>query len=893
MRQGILNSLDFHERVIRRQQLGEIQAKEKTFEWIWTSRLKDWLSSSERLFWIAGKPASGKSTLMDHLSRSKRLLEILESNLNEEYVLVHHFFDYRARDMIRNNFSGFLRSLLFQLLSKLPGIVAKVQDIKQRELTESREWSVVELRSALDLVLNAASKPIFLLLDGLDEYEGNKIELANFVKNISTKRVKICIATRPDPPFPDAFRNVSGIRMDRLNFPGILAFASETLFDFWTPSEPADSKGLEDMATEVAERANGVFLWARFAVFEVIEGKTRGETHSELQARLENVPPDLEAIYSRILNKRSPSEKATVSRLLQLLCYARQTMSLPEVFSAMSFSSAESQWHSVSFDSVELVDFRKKMLASAGGIVETFELERRRDNSHRGEKFDMELVQVIHRTVQFYLDRSGWSDLQVDDQDRVAVEPDYLWLQVCAKVLQSVDLKLFLDDPESFRSNGTVLNEQHLRTPFQQIGSSARSLPIALPRRGVPMPIVGALLWYVLLHLPEHAGGFERESGRSSYKLIGGLLSEHYVRAHKLAWVDDTCNSCGSSRVGSVRLARNCPQGSLWIAIAHGLVLYIQDSLLARGSSPKPILQAFEESPPDPISRHTKLRAVRSAIGNDPELVVTTSFAINAASKQPTLAQKRILQICLATSPIIEDVAFRFALSTASLEVIQILLDNGDIPRGKIVFMSDTMYDPHDEYWDKKYVTSFPIRPLWEVGKRFESSENDTIIDLFLRRGEEINDQCGPTGTVIHSLLQSAVTPFRHGYTPSLLRILLHKGADINAQGPEGRPLEYIWKLANTSHHRKMEYVSRYRAPLHDLIDFGAINRNKDPNGEVPSVERMRSWPRTYSEYMEYKRYYHHGPLPDGWEMRVKPGGQPNYVNLNTNTTTQDHPTRP
>jgi hypothetical protein len=339
LRIDILNSLDFQERTIRRQHLGEIRTKKETFEWIWGSEIKVWLASSVPLFWILGKPASGKSTVMDHLSRSKQSEELLQSYISEEWVVVHHFFDFRGREGMRNNFSGFLRSLLFQLLSRLPESITEVRKLGWNQEQKSHQWSTAELLAAFDVILTTASRPVFLLLDGLDEYGGDKFELCSFIKSFPSTRMKVCIASRPDPPFPDAFHAVAQIRMDRLNAPGILAFVTETLKDFCCPSDFANDTELSEIAEEITERANGVFLWARFAVFEVIDGHTKGETPVEWEARLNQVPRELEDVYSRILAARSPSEKSLMSGLLQFICYAQAALTMQELFVAMSLTT--------------------------------------------------------------------------------------------------------------------------------------------------------------------------------------------------------------------------------------------------------------------------------------------------------------------------------------------------------------------------------------------------------------------------------------------------------------------------------------------------------------------------------------------------------------------------
>ena len=58
-----------------------------------------------------------------------------------------------------------------------------------------------------------------------------------------------------------------------------------------------------DLPTEIAERANGVFLWARFAIDDLIDGYAAGDTAGEIEERLRNLPEDLKDMYERILRR--------------------------------------------------------------------------------------------------------------------------------------------------------------------------------------------------------------------------------------------------------------------------------------------------------------------------------------------------------------------------------------------------------------------------------------------------------------------------------------------------------------------------------------------------------------------------------------------------------------
>jgi hypothetical protein len=852
----MLNSLDFQERTIRRQHLGEIRAKEETFKWIWGSEIKAWLVSSVPLFWILGKPASGKSTVMDHLSRSKESEELLQSYISEEWVIIHHFFDFRGREGMRNNFSGFLRSLLFQLLSWLPESIAEVRKLGWNQEEKSHQWSTTELLAAFDVVLATASRPIFLLLDGLDEYGGDKFELCSFIKSFPSTRMKVCIASRPDPPFPDAFHAVAQIRMDRLNAPGILAFVTETLKDFWCPSDFANDTELSEIAKEITERANGVFLWARFAVFEVIDGRTKGETHVEWEERLNQVPRELEDVYSRILAARSPSEKSLTSRLLQFICYAQKTLAMQELFVAMSLTTPSAQRlpqsNTAPVDPHGLHIFRKKILASSGGVIETLEM------SH--ESNTVEIVQIIHRTVEFYLDKRGWSDLRVTGED--LARPHYLWLQACTKLLQIVDLASALNDAEV---QGRSLFESYANVGESSLEPSlvrqSHALELQRPKSNGSKFTSKALLRYVLLFLPEHAERLESGTMTSSHEMLRNVLSQHFVDGHILAWEDGRCPCCDVPGVrGEFR--QSLRPSPLMLAIAHGMALFIRDGLYTRGSGFVVPQQPQKGALLNSLARMTRLAVGGYLFKDDAKPLSVTPLAIEAASSFPTPSRRTILETLLAVEPIVGDETFRIALGTAPLEVIQILVDKGSTSSGQLVFLSSIDYHYyHNTSRDQNLKRKFRFLPLWEVARREDEEDTESVIDLFLRRGEDINAQCGPFGTALHSFLRGVDEGYR-SHQFEMLQTLVRKGADVNAEGPKGKPLEYIWMLANTSGHGKMKYVRKYQKLLRDLIDLGAVNMREDPNGMVPSVERMTSWPtERYSDYREYKRFYLDGPL--------------------------------
>ncbi|CAI6085842.1 unnamed protein product [Clonostachys chloroleuca] len=93
---------------------------QNTFNWIFDLPLfYNWIQEGSGLFWISGKPGSGKSTLMKYIFRSRQTWELMHdwrraSNAIDE-VATGFFFHYRGTTL-QKSFEGVLRSLIIQIL---------------------------------------------------------------------------------------------------------------------------------------------------------------------------------------------------------------------------------------------------------------------------------------------------------------------------------------------------------------------------------------------------------------------------------------------------------------------------------------------------------------------------------------------------------------------------------------------------------------------------------------------------------------------------------------------------------------------------------------------------------------------------------------------------------
>ena len=231
-------------------------------------------------------------------------------------------------------------------------------------------------------------------------------------------------------------------------------------------------------------------------------------------------------------------------------------------------------------------------------------------------------------------------------------------------------------------------------------------------------------------------------------------------------------------------------------------------------------------------------------------------IAIHHASLRPPVrpSQMRILKMLLEEYSHADDAEMIFALQHSSAEVVQALLAHW--PDGKLTLKPNILRP--DKLFQREISRGGLLRvihegldigPLWYIARRdsFFSGEDTAaaFFELFMRRGENINGQCGPVGTALHSALlcfcsfssrlRSSMPHPRWIFDHGMWNILIAKGADVNASGPFGTPLEFLWRLANTVEEPEYRNVKLWTSGIRWLITKGAKNSRPDPNGSVPS----------------------------------------------------------
>jgi hypothetical protein len=372
-----------------------------------SSSFVHWLKSQETIYWITGKPGSGKSTLMKYLYNDPRTLEHLSAWAGRKALVMAGFFFWNSGTVMQMSKIGLLQALLYHSINRSIDLIPILfpERWKSYELFggDLHPWSWSELALAFRNLTSDKSQMFFFFIDGLDEFEGDHAELANFVlEHSSGSNVKMCIASRPWLVFEDAFQRRPSLRVEELTAGDIHYFVTEKLRgnDMFITLEMIEPSEARDLVTEVTGKASGVFLWVRLVVLSLLEGLRDGDRITDLQSRLLLLPSDLEDLFLKILDRLNPFYFEQASKLFQLIRAAGEPLSLLDLSFAEEghekAMAAEVNAMSLEEAKFRAETMRRRLNSRCKGLLEAPNLK---SAGHLAQ------VQYLHRTVRDFLNR--------------------------------------------------------------------------------------------------------------------------------------------------------------------------------------------------------------------------------------------------------------------------------------------------------------------------------------------------------------------------------------------------------------------------------------------------------------------------------------------------------
>ncbi|KAI3332754.1 hypothetical protein F4824DRAFT_474266 [Ustulina deusta] len=420
-----LKSLDGPE---ARRRIGEVsqvsRVNKGSFEWFFKDErvaYTEWLADDDSvydpIFWITGKPGSGKSTLMRFALEDPRSESLLPPSVGHPMA---YFFHLRGKSLVQKSLQGMMQELLFQTLKQFPDFFVALKPIYERIVSKkgvSAEWDLEDLMEGFSLIPDLAASSIegrpriFLFIDALDENQGqkNNEKLVRVLKDIvrkyqvrkaqpGTPLLKICLASRPWPLFHLAFGEqprIPSIAVNEFTLADIKAYTQSLLLKPLSGTQYPEryQQSVLDLAGRITALAQGVFVWVRVVVDRLCQHIVDGTPIDLLDGIVMGYPRELDELYEHTIRRIPKEYRRETEVALKVVLQSRIQLKLGELYTICLICIG-----SAVPGEIELLDVPASWLASrCGGLIDT--TSRTEDRAHQT---DAE-VQFIHQTVEDFV----------------------------------------------------------------------------------------------------------------------------------------------------------------------------------------------------------------------------------------------------------------------------------------------------------------------------------------------------------------------------------------------------------------------------------------------------------------------------------------------------------
>ena len=435
----IIDSLDAPDIDLRRALISK--PYKGTLEWaLQNPVLTSWLQIGDGIFWINGKPASGKSTLMKFIFKHKDTRQLLH-DWKRGAIEIHagFFFNFRGSH-IQKSFEGLLRSMLRQILEGAPFC----KDLLKPLLFDPQyrasianppriEWTIPLLEAALRAILGQDQKvlDIFLFLDALDEFDGHLNLISQFLKDLvevsksSKTRVKICFSSRPWDVFKDNFGSGLKLSVEDFTQTDIAQYCAGLV-----AQAPPPTVIPNELVLDIVAKAAGVFLWVKLVVTDILAAvrSTPDISVNELKLIVKKLPQELDEYYEHIVRRVPISYRWETYVLLELVIRNEEDnsrLSLEYAKSAMAVSRCQTYFEAEAAlrklqdsDQLSRENWAQFVRSRSGGLLEVQSTQ---------TSYDLldSFLQVMHQTVFEFVTSLRFKNLVLGDLSKITSDNGY------------------------------------------------------------------------------------------------------------------------------------------------------------------------------------------------------------------------------------------------------------------------------------------------------------------------------------------------------------------------------------------------------------------------------------------------------------------------------------
>lgn len=354
-------------------------------EWLMRKKtFQEWRDTATAQFmWISAKPATGKTVLSGKVVHHLKDLE---------RDIAFYFFDYRNK--AQTTISSFLLSMTTQMAHMHTDVLQTVLDIceKDDQLCKADYrtiWRKLLMEGILRVEFDRAQ---YWVIDALDECK-NGSDLVPFLLKVIEMRsnIRILLTSRDRFEFHRQVLHpkVKVVQEEILadDTKSDIALYLEANMDQLPSIEEEDEEGT---VSKILEKSAGCFLWVSLILQEL----RRVHTSAEIRQVLEEVPSDMNSLYSRILDSMSkapPYGKVLARAILTWVVCSSRPLTTDELY------------HALQIDIKDKINNVKASIESRCGQFVYVDAQSR--------------VQMVHQTARdFLLQSSDFSEFGVEER---------------------------------------------------------------------------------------------------------------------------------------------------------------------------------------------------------------------------------------------------------------------------------------------------------------------------------------------------------------------------------------------------------------------------------------------------------------------------------------------
>ena len=206
---------------------------------------------------------------------------------------------------------GLFRTILYQIVVQRPDILPIIASKYWESLCIFQCLHSFYVQDLHDMFFRAVKtlsndSKICLFVDGLDEFGHSHENLIVLVKDLVgvNGHVKVFVASRPWNVFQIALGQHASLRLEDFTCNDIKSFVRSK---FLAKIEFEDLRRrylpfADQLMDNIGVKASGVFLWVDLVVASLLAEMRLGDRIQDFQRRLDELPPDLENLYDKILH---------------------------------------------------------------------------------------------------------------------------------------------------------------------------------------------------------------------------------------------------------------------------------------------------------------------------------------------------------------------------------------------------------------------------------------------------------------------------------------------------------------------------------------------------------------------------------------------------------------